>query len=86
MKEIGPIAGIDSENTVTEINHAEGRDHQGVIKIIIKESIIHFTTMEIRENIKTALRTSKRDENFYDSDRSYDMNNSHSRDRSYSQR
>ena len=26
MKEIGPIAGIDHENTMTEINHAEGRD------------------------------------------------------------
>ena len=52
MKEIGPTAGIDHENTVTKINHAEGTDHQSITKIIMKESIIiHFRTMEIGENI-----------------------------------
>ena len=59
MKEIGPIAGIDHENTMTEINHAEGRDHQGITKMIMKESIIiHFRTMEIGENIKRVIKTS----------------------------
>ena len=58
MKEIGPIAGIDCENTMTKINHAEGRDHQSITKIIMKESIIiHFTTMEIGENIKIIIKT-----------------------------
>ena len=57
MKEIGPIAGIDHENTMTEINHAEGRDCQSITKMIMKESIIiHFRNMEIRENIKRAIR------------------------------
>ena len=32
MKEIGAIAGIDHKNTMTEINHAEGRDHQNITK------------------------------------------------------
>ena len=59
MKEIGPIAGIDHKNTMTEINHAEGRNHQGITKLIMKESIIiHFSTMEIRENIKRVIKTS----------------------------
>ena len=59
MKEIGPLAGIDCENTMTKINHAEGRDHQGITKMIMKESIIiHFRTMEIGENIKIAIKTS----------------------------
>ena len=59
MKEIDSIAGIDHKNTMTEINHVEGRDHQGITKMIIEESIIiHFRTMEIRENIKRAIRTS----------------------------
>ena len=59
MKEIGPIAGIDRKNTMTEINHAEGRDHQGITKMIMKESIIiHFWTMEIKENIKRVIQTS----------------------------
>ena len=54
MKELGPIAGIDHKNTMTEISHAEGRDYQGITKIIMKESIIiHFRTMEIRENIES---------------------------------
>ena len=53
MKEIGPIAGINHENTMTRISHAEGTDHQDIIKIIMKESIIiHFKTMEIGDNIK----------------------------------
>ena len=70
---------------MTEINHAEGRDCQGITKMIMKESIIiHFWTMEIRENIKRVIKTSIGDENFYDSNRSFDMDNSHSRDRSYS--
>ena len=57
MKEIGPIAGIDCKNTMTKINHVEGIDHQSITKIIIKESIIiHFCTMEIRENIKRVIR------------------------------
>ena len=34
MKEIGPIAGIDHENTMTEINHAKGIDHQSITKMI----------------------------------------------------
>ena len=56
MKEIGPIAGIDHKNTMTEINHAEGRNQQGITKIIMKKSIIiHFRTMEIRENIKRVI-------------------------------
>ena len=50
MKEIVPIAGIDRENTMTKISHAEGTDCQGITKIIMKESIIiHFRTMEIGE-------------------------------------
>ena len=58
MKEIGPIAGIDHENTMTKISHAEGTDQQGITKIIMKESIIiHFRTMEIGENIKTVIKT-----------------------------
>ena len=59
MKEIGPIAGIDCGNTMTEINHAEGRDCQSITKMIMKESvIIHFRTMEIGENIKIVIKTS----------------------------
>ena len=58
-KEIGPIAGIDHENTMTKINHADGTDCQGIIKIIMKESIIiHFRPMEIGENIKRVIKTS----------------------------
>ena len=58
MKEIGPIAGIDCKNTMTEISHAEGRDCQGITKTIMKESIIiHFRTMEIGENIKVVVKT-----------------------------
>ena len=53
MKEIGPIAGRNHENTMTKISHGEGTDHQDITKIIMKESIIiHFKTMEIGENIK----------------------------------
>ena len=44
MKEISPIAGIDCENTMTKISHAEGTDHQG--------------TIEIGENIKRVIKTS----------------------------
>ena len=55
MKEIGPIAWIDHENNMTEINHAEGRDHQDITKMIMKESITHFRTMEIGKNIKTVV-------------------------------
>ena len=59
MKEIGPIAGINHENTMTKISHAEGTDHQGITKMIMEESIIiHFRTMEIRENIKRIIKTS----------------------------
>ena len=44
---------------MTKINHAEGTDHQGITKIIMKESIIiHFRTMEIGENIKIVIKTS----------------------------
>ena len=58
MKEIGPIAGICHENTMTEINYAEGIDHQSITKTIMKESIIaHFRTMEIGENIKIITKT-----------------------------
>ena len=58
MKEIGPIAGIDCKNTMTEINHAEGIDLQNITKMIIKESIIvHFRTMEIGENTKIVIKT-----------------------------
>ena len=60
MKEIGPIAGIGCENTMTEINHAKGIDCQSITKIITKESIItHFRTMKIGENIKIIIKTSK---------------------------
>ena len=55
MKEIGPIAGIDHENTMTEISHAEGTDHQSITEIIMKEN---FRTMEIGENIKRVIKTS----------------------------
>ena len=56
MKEISPIAGINCENTMTKISHAEGTDHQDITKIIMKESIIiHFKTTEIGENIKKKL-------------------------------
>ena len=59
MNEIGPIAGIDHKNIMTEINHEVGRDCQGITKMIIKESfIIHFRTLEIRENIKIVIKTS----------------------------
>ena len=59
MKEIGPITGIDCKNPMTKISHAEGRDHQGIKEIIMKESIIiHFRTMEIGENIKRVIKTS----------------------------
>ena len=59
MKEIGPIAGIDHENTMTEISHAEGADHLSITKMIMEESIIiHFRTMEIGENIKRVTKTS----------------------------
>ena len=53
------MGGIDHENTMIEISHAEGRDCQGITKMIMKESIIiHFRTMEIGENIKRIIRTS----------------------------
>ena len=84
MKEIGPTAGIDFKNTVTEINHAKGIDCQSIKKMIMKESIIaHFRTMEIgnRRKYKDHYKDKYRDENFYDSDRSYDTDNSHGRDR-----
>ena len=43
---------------MTEISHAEGRDHQGITKITMKESIIiHFRTMEIGEKIKRVIKT-----------------------------
>ena len=59
MKVIAPMAGIDCKNTMTKISHAEGTDHQGITKIIMKESIIiHFRTMEIGENIKRVIKTS----------------------------
>ena len=59
MKEIGPITGIDCKNTMTEINHTEGRDCQGITNMIMKENlIIHFQIMEIRENIKRVIKTS----------------------------
>ena len=59
MKEIGPIAEIDCENAMTEINHAEGRDCQGITKMITKENfIIHFRTIKIGENIKRVIKTS----------------------------
>ena len=58
MKEIGPIAGIDCINTMTEINHAKGIDCQSITKMILKGRIIvHFRTMEIGENIKIVIRT-----------------------------
>ena len=46
MKEIGPIAGTDHENTMTEINHAEGIHHQSITKNNYESIIIHFRTME----------------------------------------
>ena len=58
MKETGPIAGIDCENTMTKINCVEGTDDQSITKIFMKESIIvHFRTMEIGENIKIIIKT-----------------------------
>ena len=58
MKEIGPVAGIEHENTMTKISHGEGTDCQGITKINMKESIIiHFRTMEIGENIKRVIKT-----------------------------
>ena len=64
MKEIGPIAGINHKNTMTKISHAEGTDHQDIIKIIMKESIIiHFKTMEIGDNIKKSYNDKHREEN-----------------------
>ena len=59
MKEICPIAGIGHENTMTEINYAEGIDCQNITKMVMKESIIaHFRTMEIGENIKIIMKIS----------------------------
>ena len=50
---------MTDRDTMTEINHAEGTDHQSITKIIMKESIIiHFRTMEIGENIKIVIKTS----------------------------
>ena len=44
---------------MTEINHAEGRDCQGIAKMIMKENIfIHFRTMQIGESIKRVIKTS----------------------------
>ena len=64
MKEISPIAGINCENTMTKIRHAEGTDHQDITKIIMKESIIiHFKTTEIGENIKKTYKDKHREEN-----------------------
>ena len=40
MKQIGPIAGIDRENTMPEINHAKVIDCQSITKMIMKECII----------------------------------------------
>ena len=94
MKEIGPIAGIDHKNTMTEINHAKGIDRQSITKMIMKESIIaHFRTMEIGENIKISIKTnigmkipmivivSYDTDHSYGRDRAYDRNRSYSRDR-----
>ena len=50
---------IDCKNTMTEINHAKGIDHQSITKMIMEESIIaHFRTMEMGENIKIIIKTS----------------------------
>ena len=58
MKEIGPTAGIDHENTMTEISHTEGTDCQSITELIMKESIIiHFRTMKIGEYIKIIIKT-----------------------------
>ena len=35
-RDIGLIAGINCKNTMTEINHAEGTNHQSITKIIMK--------------------------------------------------
>ena len=62
MKEIGPIAGIDCKNTMTETNHTEGIDQQNTTKMIMKENIIiHFRTMGIRENINIIIRTNMKE-------------------------
>ena len=62
MKEIGPIAGIDCKNTMTKISHAEGTDHQGITKMIMKESIIiHFRTS--RKKYKESYTDKYREEN-----------------------
>ena len=59
MKVIGPIAGIDSKNTMTEIYYAKGIDLWSIIKMSMKEGfIIHFRTMEIGKNIKIVMKTS----------------------------
>ena len=43
---------------MTAINHAKGIDCQSITKMIMEESIIvHFRTMEIRENIKIIIKT-----------------------------
>ena len=47
------------KNTMIEISHAGGTDHQGITKIIMKKSIImHLRTMETGENIKRVIKTS----------------------------
>ena len=44
---------------MTEISCAEGADHLSITEMIMEESIIiHFRTMEIRENIKRVIKTS----------------------------
>ena len=59
MKQIGPIAGIGCENTMTEINYAKGIHHQSITKITMKGSItMHFRTTEMGENIKIIVKTS----------------------------
>ena len=47
-----------SQKHYEKIKSTEWTNHQGITKIIMNESIIHFRTMEIGENIKRVIKTS----------------------------
>ena len=77
--------GINCENTMTEISHAEGVHHLSITENDYgREYYNTFQDHRNKRKYKEGYKDKYRDKNFYDSDRSYDTDNSHSRDRSYS--
>ena len=64
MKEIGPIAGINHKNTMIRISHAEGTDHQDIIKIIKKRDYYNtFQDHGNRRQYKKSYNDKHREEN-----------------------